>query len=347
MTTKFKLTVAIVFSIGVAAVLTNSCKKSTIDRRHPTTPITFAVPEGFPPPVYDFSANPLTEEGFALGRKLFHDHALSSHLDVTCSSCHQQHAAYTTFDHDLGHGTNHQHTSRNVPGIFNMVWHREFQWDGSVTGLEQQVLTCMTAPEKMGETVDGVVNKLSSDTAYRRLFSNAFGDDVITGDRIAKAITQFVAMIVSADSKYDRMKKGEYTFNASEQNGYQLFQTHCASCHAEPLFTDLSYRNNGLPMNPVHNDFGRMRVTGNSSDSLKFKVPSLRNVALTGYFAHDGRFPAFTQMIEHYSNGIEQSPTLDPSLKNGIPLTDLEKFYLQEFLFTLTDSSMVTDPRFE
>jgi cytochrome c peroxidase len=228
-----------------------------------------------------------------------------------------------------------------------MVWHKEFEWDGRISNLNDQALACLTAPEKMGETVEDVVAKLSGDDEYKQLFADAFGDDRVTGERIAKSIIQFVTMIVSADSKYDRMKKGEVTFNASEQNGYELFKSKCASCHAEPLFTDLSYRNNGLPMNPTHNDYGRMRVTGNIADSLKFKVPSLRNVALTGYFAHDGRFPAFTEMIDHYSEGIEQSPTLDPSLKNGIPLSDLEKFYIQEFLFTLTDSTMVMDTRFE
>jgi cytochrome c peroxidase len=90
-----------------------------------------------------------------------------------------------------------------------------------------------------------------------------------------------------------------------------------------------------------------MRVSGNSGDSLKFKVPTLRNVALTSYFAHDGRFPAFTQLIDHYVSGIEQGPTLDPALQNGIPLSDLEKFYIQEFLFTLTDSTLISDERFK
>ena len=347
MTSKFSVSILVIVMIIAASIITNSCRKSSFKRSHPTTPLTFTVPDGFPEPVYDFTANPITEEGFALGRKLFHDHILSKNLDVTCSSCHQQHAGYTTFDHDLGHGTNHQHTSRNVPVIFNMAWHNEFQWDGSVNSLEQQVITCMTAPEKMGEETGSIAAKLGADEEYRQLFADAFGSDEINEERISRAVTQFVLMIVSADSKYDRMKKGAYTFNASEQNGYELFKSKCASCHAAPLFTDLSYRNDGLPMNPTHNDYGRMRVTGSAADSLKFKVPTLRNIALTGYFGHDGRFPAFTQMIEHYSSGIEQGPTLDPSLQGSIPMTDLEKFYLQEFLFTLTDSALVTNPMFE
>jgi cytochrome c peroxidase len=309
--------------------------------------LVFTVPEGFPEPVYKFQNNPLTEEGFALGKKLFHDHLLSKNLDVSCGSCHQQHAAFTTFDHDLGHGTNHQHTTRNVPGIFNMAWHPAMQWDGSIANIEAQPLACMTAPEKMGEEVDNVTSKLSGDEEYRKLFGKAFGDEKINGQRISLALTQFVASLVSANSKYDQVKKGILTFNASEENGYLIFKTNCASCHVEPMFSDFSYRNNGLPLNQFHADYGRMQVTGNSNDSLKFKVPSLRNVALTAYYTHDGRFNALSEMIGHYSDGIVNSATLDPLLVNKIPLSDLEKFYLQEFLFTLSDSSLVRDPRFE
>jgi cytochrome c peroxidase len=344
---KFRLTLVLILIISVCSIITNACRKSSVGSNAKTTPLNFVAPGGFPEPVYDFSSNPLTEEGFALGRKLFHDHTLSKNADVTCNSCHQQQAAYTTFDHDLGHGTNHQHTTRNVPVIFNMVWQHEFQWDGSVLNLEEQPLKCMTAPEKMGEEVNSVVSKLSTDNEYRKMFAKAFGDENISGERIAKALTQFVVMIVSANSKYDKMKRGEATFDASEQNGYEIFKSKCSSCHTEPLFKDLSYRNTGLPVNPFHPDYGRMMVTGNTSDSLKFKVPSLRNVGLTGYYTHDGRFVYFSEMLDHYINGVQQGPTLDPLLKNNIPLTDLEKFYVQQFLYTLDDSTLVTDPRFE
>jgi cytochrome c peroxidase len=344
---KFRLSIVLVLSIATASMMINACRKTSSGKNRQPTPITFEVPEGFPAPVYDFADNPLTEEGFELGRKLFHDHTISKNLDVTCSSCHQQEAGYTTFDHDLGHGTNHQHTLRNVPGIFNMVWQHEFQWDGSVSSLREQVISCMTAPEKMGEEVNSVINKLDTTQGYRQLFADAFGDENITGERISKALTQFVARLVSADTKYDRMKKGKATFNASEQSGYIIFLDKCSVCHTEPLFTDFSYRNAGLPVNVFHIDFGRMMFTGNKSDSLKFKVPSLRNVGYTGYYAHDGRFVYFSEMLDHYSDGIQVSPTLDPLLTDKIPLTSLDKFYLTQFLYTLDDSTLVSDPRFQ
>jgi cytochrome c peroxidase len=332
--------------VAGGSVIIAACNKSGT-RNHRTTPMSFSVPEGFPSPVYDFTQNPVTEEGFALGRKLFHDNIISSHADVTCGSCHQQQAAYTTFDHDLGHGTNHQHTRRNVPVIFNMAWHSEFEWDGRSNKLADQVLACITAPERMGESVNSVSQKLSGINEYNQMFSNAFGDEAVTGSRIASALSQFVVMLVSSNSKYDRVKAGIASFNASEQNGYDLYKAKCATCHAEPLFTDLSYRNNGIGLSSFRTDYGRMEVTGERADSLKFKVPTLRNVQMTGYFAHDGRYIAVTQILNHYSSGITPQPTLDPLLQNGIPLTNLEKFYIEEFLFALNDSTLIADPRFE
>jgi cytochrome c peroxidase len=342
----YKIFALIAFTIFAATVVVTSCRKSNSSRRH-TTPLAFQTPPGFPPPSFDFSRLRLSEEAFALGKKLFHDNRLSSHFDATCGSCHQQQAAYTTFDHDLGHGTNHQHTRRNVPVIFNMAWNSSFEWDGRTNSLGEQVLACMTAPEKMGEQVSTVVGKLSSDTTYKRMFADAFGDDNISGDRLSDALTQFVVMIVSANSKYDRIKRGEGSFNSSEALGYELFKTKCASCHAEPLFTDLSYRNNGIGASAFHEDDGRMEVTGNASDSLKYKVPSLRNVMLTGYYAHDGRYISVGQLLDHYSSAIAASPTIDSSLADGISLSALEKFYITEFLFTLSDSVLIADPRFE
>jgi cytochrome c peroxidase len=143
------------------------------------------------------------------------------------------------------------------------------------------------------------------------------------------------------------MKRGELTFTANEQAGYTLFKAKCTSCHAEPLFTDLNYRNNGLSMNASLKDRGRMRITGDRKDSLKFKVPSLRNVAVSAPYMHDGRFFDLYTVLNHYSNGINNSPTLDAQLTNKIPLTILEKEYLVIFLQTLTDSAFIHNKQFE
>ena len=142
------------------------------------------------------------------------------------------------------------------------------------------------------------------------------------------------------------MKKGQESFTAEEQNGYAVFQAKCASCHTEPLFTDFSFRNTGLPIDNMLQDYGRMRVTGNSADSLKFRVPSLRNLNFSSYYGHDGRFSFFRMMIQHYRNGVVPGPTVDPLVANGIPLTTLEENNLVFFLRTLSDSSFIMNTRY-
>ena len=335
--------VAIVYA---ASLLLNACKKNDASFRA-ATPLTFVIPIGFPQPVYNFNANPTSEEGFLLGRKLFYDGRLSIDGNYACASCHQQIAAFTTFEHDRSHGYNHSHTLRNAPGLANLAWYPVYTQDGSATTLESIYYNHITNPMEMAENMPNVVNKLSGDTAYQRMFTAAFGDNRVTQDRIFNALTQFVINMVSSNSKYDKMLRGEYVFNSFEQSGYQTFQAKCGSCHKEPLFTDFSFRNNGLPLDPGLNDFGRMRVTGNRADSLKFRVPSLRNVELTSYYGHDGRMSVMRMMVQHYRAGaITPSPTLDPSLANGISLTQTEEDNLIWFMRTLSDSSYLTNPRY-
>ncbi|HRE50993.1 MAG TPA: cytochrome-c peroxidase [Flavitalea sp.] len=342
---RYRWTITLILFIVTGAVLINACKKTGAPV-HQARPVDFVVPDGFPDPVYRFENNPLTEEGFALGRKLFYDGRLSKDNNFPCASCHQQFAAFATFDHPLSHGFNNQFTKRNAPGLFNMAWLKEMHWDGGINHIEVQPLAPITAPNEMAEDIGNIIAKLEQDGTYREMFRQAFGDEEITSQRMLLALTQFVASLVSADSKYDRVKKGLAVFNVSEQEGYRIFQAKCASCHTEPLFTDLSFRNTGLELNTYLMDYGRMEITNNPADSLKFKVPSLRNVALTGPYGHDGRFTGLSQAINHYAEGVAPSATLDPALTNGIPLDDVETFYLREFLFTLTDSSFIGNKRF-
>lgn len=341
--TRSMLIILCVASSGV--VMINACRKKDVDK-YSVTPLTLLVPDGFPQPNYQFTNNRLTQQGFNLGKKLFYDGRLSKDGNFPCASCHQQSAAFATFDHDLSHGFNNQFTTRNAPGLFNMAWHKEMHWDGGINHIEVQPLAPLTAPNEMAEDINSVILKLQADAKYREMFRAAFGDESINSQRMLFALTQFVSSMVSGNSKYDRMKAGKAVFNVYEENGYKLFQAKCASCHQEPLFTDFSYRNNGLKLNDYLKDFGRMRITNRKEDSLKFKVPSLRNLFQTFPYAHDGRFSSINQALEHYSSGIQDGPTLDPLLKNRIPLTPTDKFHLTQFLATLTDSSFLTDPRF-
>lgn len=332
----------LVLFVAIASLLTNGCRKTDLH----LTPITFNAPSGFPQPVYNFSSNPLTEEGFQLGKKLFFDGRLSLDSNYPCSSCHQPVACFTTFEHDRSHGYNHSHTLRNAPGVFNAAWLSEYNQDGSAKTLDEVYRGHITNAHEMAENVPEVLNRLSADATYKQLFKAAFGDEKITEDRMYKALSQYVLSLVSADSKYDKMKRGETSFDAQEQQGYTVFQSKCATCHKEPMFTDYTYRNNGLAIDSLLNDHGRMRVTGSSNDDLKFRVPSLRNCDLTSYYGHDGRFSFFRAMIQHYRAGvIVKSPTLDPLLANGISISITEEDALVAFIRTLTDSTFLNNPR--
>jgi cytochrome c peroxidase len=339
------LTILILLSsIFIVSYLVGSCKKH--DLAHFTTSLQQVIPDGFPQPVYQFEDNPLTEEGFELGRKLFYDGRLSRDSAFPCSSCHQQIAIFGTYEHDRSHGYGMSHTLRNAPPLFNLAWQKELHWDGQFKSLYAEASQPILTHNEMAENFFTIIFRLGSDSGYKRTFKAAFGTPVVTEDRILRALAQFTGYITSSHSKYDLYKKGQATFTASEQNGYQLYQAKCASCHPEPTFTDYSYRNIGLPVDTELNDYGRMRVSGKSEDSLKFKVPSLRNVYMTANYMHDGRFNTLLQVLNHYSTGIQNSSTLDPLLVNQIPLTTDEKTDLYNFLKTLSDSAMLTDPRF-
>ena len=310
------------------------------------TPLAFIVPKNFPRPHYLFKNNPLTKEGFELGRKLFYDGRMSQDGNFPCASCHQQFAAFSTFEHRLSHGFNNQFSFRNAPGLFNLAWQKELHWDGGINNIEVQPLAPINDPHEMADNLDDIIAKLKTDPQYKKMFAAAYGDAMINSQRILKALAQFTGSMVSANSKYDKVKRGEASFNQYEQTGYIIFQQKCAACHKEPLFTDLSYRNTGLAVDSTLMDYGRMRITGRKEDSLKFKVPSLRNVYLTSPYGHDGRYNTISEMLDHYVSGVTDSPTVDSLVKKGILITDNDKFYLISFLGTLTDTSFVNDKRF-
>lgn len=309
-------------------------------------PLHFPVPAGWPKPVYDFAKNPLTQQGFELGRKIFYDTRLSKDSTLSCASCHQQFGAFATYEHPLSHGINNSLTTRNAPALQNLAWVSNFMWDGGITHLDLQPLAPITAVNEMGETLGNVIGKLQRDPAYPSLFRAAFGDTVINTRRMNKALSQFMLMLVSSNSKYDRVMRGEASFIVPEQAGYTIFKQKCVSCHTEPLFTDLSYRNTGMPLDNTLNDLGRMTITGDRKDSLRFKVPSLRNVAISYPYGHDGRFFTLLNVFEHYRRDLVVMPQTDSLLQHPMKLSNYEIGQLTAFLYTLTDSAFLKDPRF-
>ena len=309
------------------------------------TPLYFQIPKGWPKPHYDFSKNSLTEEGFQLGRQLFYDPILSKDSTISCASCHLQATGFTHVDHSLSHGIDGKIGTRNSMTMMNLAWSKTFMWDGGVNHLDVQPLNPITSPVEMDETLANVVNKLQKSDKYKSLFFAAFGDENITGQRVLKALSQFELLLVTANSKYDKVMRKEAVFTEQEQNGYQLFNNNCASCHTEPLFTNGKYENNGIPLDTTLNDIGRQRITEKSDDYLKFKVPTLRNIQFTNPYMHDGRFKKLTEVVKHY-NSLGNNKNLPKQLQKPMNLTDNERVDLVAFLLTLTDNQFLFDKRF-
>ena len=309
------------------------------------TPLYFQIPKGWPKPNYDFSKNPLTEEGFQLGRQLFYDPILSKDSTISCASCHLQATGFTHVDHSLSHGIDGKIGTRNSMTMMNLAWSKSFMWDGGVNHLDVQPLNPITSLVEMDETLANVVQKLQKSDKYKSLFFAAFGDENITGQRVLKALSQFELLLISANSKYDKVMRKEAVFTNQEQNGYQLFKNNCASCHSEPLFTNGKYENNGIPLDTTLNDIGRQRITEKFEDYLKFKVPTLRNIQFTNPYMHDGRFNKLTEVVKHY-NSLGNKKNVSKQFKKSMNLTDNERVDLVAFLLTLTDNEFLFDKRF-
>jgi cytochrome c peroxidase len=338
-----------VFPLGfIFSLLLSSCFKDVAVEK----PISFSKPANFPPPVYQFKNNPLTQQGFILGRALFYDPILSKDSSISCSSCHQQFAAFAHSGHSLSHGINGLFGTRNAPGIFNAAWHKSFMWDGGVNHIEVMPTAPIENPVEMDETMKNVVEKVKRKKHYREMFQAAFGNQPITDKLLLLALAQFMGAMVSGHSKYDKYIRNEAGGKLTEEElkGLYVFKAKCAACHQGELFTDFSFRNNGLDES-FAKDIGRALITQQPEDEGKFIVPSLRNVELTAPYMHDGRFWSLEAVLNHYAAGVKQSPTLDPFLyssngKPGIELNETEKRQIIAFLKTLTDWEFVNDKRF-
>jgi cytochrome c peroxidase len=325
-----------------------ACRKEFVDKMAFTG---FQKPSNFPVPLYRFNTNPVTEDGFELGRKLFYDPLLSANGTISCGSCHIQTSAFTHHGHTVSHGIFDRQGTRNSPPIMNLAWNNSFMWDGGIADLDLQSVAPITNQLEMDETMPNVLNKLRSSAQYPALFKKAYGTEEITTAAFLKALSQFMAMCVSSNSRYDSIMRneGNKKFTADEREGELLVKQKCGGCHREPLFTDNSFRNNGLGISMV-NDEGRYLITQHAGDRYKFKVPSLRNLAYTAPYMHDGRFLTLDAVLDHYTSQVQSTPNLDALLNQGstpgIAMTATEKAKIISFLSTLNDRSFLFDKRF-
>ena len=300
--------------------------------------------------------NPLTGEGVALGSRLFFDRRLSAGNLESCATCHNPRLAFSQ-PRRFSRGVDGDVGTRNAMALENLAWKSSFFWDGRAATLREQVLQPIQNPIEMHESLAGAVAKIAADKDYHRLFADAFGSPEITSDKIARALEQFLLVQVSFDSKFDRVMNGTAKFTDKEARGYILFNTEydpyhgqhgadCFHCHGGTMFQSQSFANNGL--DSAFRDLGRFKVTKRAGDEGKFAVPSLRNVAITAPYMHDGRFQTLDQVVEHYCTGMKRSPTLDPNLAKhpdgGVPLSAEDKRALVAFLKTLTDEKFLPPP---
>ena len=344
-----------IFLIFLGTLALFGCSNNDDEYVKIPTNINFINPSNFPDIAYDLSKNPLTEEGVALGKKLFYEGKLSSSNIVSCGFCHEQKSAFTHHGHTVSHGVNSAVGFRNAQPIQNLAYFTEFTWDGAAIHLDLQPIIPITSDFEMNETIPSVLAKLNADVKYAKLFEEAFGDQEITSERMLKALSQFMVTMISANSNYDKVTRNEenITFTASENAGLKTFENKCASCHSGALFTDKSYRNNGIPYNSKFpEEEGRKRVSGFTDDFYKFRVPSLRNIEMSFPYMHDGRFKTLEAVLDFYTDGMtENGGVVNASLRKadgslGIDLSAEEKTNLIAFLKTLTDNTFLNDKRF-
>lgn len=312
-----------------------------------STAVTLDLPGNFPEPTLP-PDNALSRERSDLGERLFHDTILSIDGTVSCAACHVPEFAFGD-DVDLSRGFNGRLGKRNSQPLFNLAWKDHFFRDGRVGTLREQVLEPIQNHLEMAASLRRVLFNLNRNESYRRDFAKAYGPGPITAHTLALALENFLLGIVSTDSRYDRVKAGTEEFTPLEKRGHDLFFTPrpsggagCFQCHGGPEFTDHRFRNNGLKPASDLNDQGRFEVTGKEKDRLLFATPTLRNIALTAPYMHDGRFTKLPEAVAHYASPLHQSATLDPQLPpEGLGLAEKEQEALVAFLETLTDPRFV------
>lgn len=306
--------------------------------------------------------NQLTNAKIQLGRMLFYEKKLSKDNSQACADCHLQVDGFSD-KRQFSVGVEKMEGRRQAMPVMNLAWHKNGMfWDGRAPLVRDQSLLPIQDPLEMNETLENAIKKLSADQTITDQFIRAYGDDVITSERMSLAMEQFMLTMVSANSKYDKFLRGEATLTEQEERGRQLFFAEfdpsgvnsggeCFHCHGGHNFTNDEFMNNGLDSDMNMTDKGRMEVTNSPSDKARFKVPSLRNVEVTAPYMHDGRFETLEAVLDHYNIGVQESSTTEFILQynlqpGGLGLSAQDKSDLILFMKTLTDEGFLNNPAY-
>ncbi len=364
----------VAFGLFVVMLLQNCKPDKPLAPDNPADPDSLYVGKKYnfsdiTPPLFRFPniTNPykdsLTYEGIELGRRLFYDKRLSSTGQIACASCHKQEFAFS--DRGNAKSTNvFGPTARNAQAIQNLLWTDKLFWDGRVNSLGAQAKDAFHGEQNMD--VVQSIDYLKTDSTYTRLFRKAFGrPGDITESKIYLALQQFMMTLISSNSHFDKVLRGQEQFTPSELNGFNLFNApdrgDCTHCHVSPdgvtlLFTDNLFRNNGMDSVGNNNDYtdkGHGVVTGNPNNNGQFRDPTLRNIALTGPYMHDGRYQTLDDVLNYYSDSVRSSGTVDPQMFVVVGHSDGRRHFTQEehqdlinFLNSLTDETFIHNPDF-
>jgi cytochrome c peroxidase len=288
-------------------------------------------------------SNPLTPAAVALGERLFFDPGLSADGTVRCASCHMPEHAFSDTAR-ISQGVYGRQGERNAPALINRGYGRAFFWDGRAATLEAQALHPIRDSLEMGQPIPALVERLRSDRSYRSSFSRAFGRAGIDSQTVARAVASFVRTLRSGNAAIDRWRDGDTTaLSPSARRGLALFTgpANCVSCHVGPNFTDEAFHNTGVSTRSVRYagrvDSGRARVTRHAGDLGAFKTPTLRDVAHSGPYMHDGSLATLEDVVAFYDSGGVANPQLDAEIR-PLSLTAEERRDLVAFLRALTGS---------
>lgn len=308
--------------------------------------------------------NPLTVEGVELGRHLFYETLLSGDNTMSCATCHSPSASFSDLKR-FSRGIDGIEGTRNSMALVNLGYQKFFFWDGRAKSLEAQILEPVPNPIEMHQEWKAAVAKLNATPKYREMFWSAFGESLADSTMVSKAIAQFLRTMISGNSKYDAIYKKQNGLPMSNKDnamfaqvtneelaGYDLFESlnggDCFHCHFGPLMHVNLFSNNAL--DATFADKGLGGVTGNPNDMGVFKVPTLRNIAQTAPYMHDGRFATLDEVLLHYNSGLVNSPTVDPNMQyidqGGVQLSFAELELIKKFLLTLTDEEFLNNPKF-
>jgi cytochrome c peroxidase len=339
--------------IVIAASVVFLCGKGSV------TPYLFPHLEFFPE-ITESKTNPLTVEGAALGRFLFYDPILSADSSLSCAGCHNQKAAFSDAPNAFSKGVNFNTSGRNAMPLFNLAWHPAFFYDGRALTLEDQVSHPLLASNEMNSKWSDIILKLNKSNFYRKKFDALYRNKTIDSTHVKNVIAQFLRTLISHESRFDKLLLGKIKLSAEEFNGFRIMNDQtkgdCLHCHptdGNRMLTTMAYSNNGLDSvtDPdKYIDKGRGAVTGQKKDNGKFMIPSLRNIALTAPYMHDGRFKTLEEVMEFYTSGVHVSVNIDSKMgmayQKGVKLSEKEKKEVIAFLKTLTDSVFISKEEF-